>query len=559
MEIDYQQMIFMSLGGLAFFLFAIKYMSDALQNVAGDRMRSFLEKGTRTPLRGVLSGIIVTATIQSSSATTVLTIGLVNSGLLTLRQAIGVIMGANIGTTMTAYLIGFQLEAYALPIAALGVIFMFFFKDKRFTNIGQFLFGFGLLFYGMDIMGEGLKPLKDMEIFSRAMIGVENNSLLGVLIGMAFTGIVQSSAATIGVLQELANQGAITYLQAVPILFGDNIGTTVTALIASIGTSVTAKRAALTHCLFNVIGTLIFLPLFIFGIFPVMVRLFTDYFYVLLPGFEGSWETLNIKMQIAQTHGVFNISNTLIQLPFVGALATLVTKLFPGDDPVVETGPKYLEPRLLSNPAVALGQAGREVLRMGEMAKESMEHAIAYFFTELDKEAEKTAQLEITIDKLEQEIPDYIVKIMEKKVSKLDSALAYTYIQAVNDIERVGDHTENIVELTQSRIKKGIHFSKEAMTDLRKMVDKTKDTFENAMKSLEANDTELAKKVVASDDDIDEMEKVFRRAHITRLNEGICNGDAGAIYLDILSNLERIGDHSVNIAQYVLEDYPEQV
>lgn len=558
MAIDYQQMIFLALGGLAFFLFAIKYMSDALQNVAGDRMRSFLEKGTKTPLRGVLSGIIVTATIQSSSATTVLTVGLVNSGLLTLRQAIGVIMGANIGTTMTAYLIGFQLEAYALPLAAIGVILMFFFKDKKFTNIGQFLFGFGLLFYGMDIMGEGLKPLKDMEFFSQAMRSVDNNSLLGVLIGMVFTGIVQSSAATIGVLQELANQGAITYMQAVPILFGDNIGTTVTALIACIGTSVNAKRAAFTHCLFNVIGTMIFLPLFVLGVFPVMVRLFTDYIYVLLPGFEGSWETLNIKMQIAQTHGVFNISNTLLQLPFVGALATLATKLFPGEEQHTETGPKYLEPRLLSNPAVALGQAGREVLRMGDLAKESLEHAIAYFFTELEKEAEKQAQLEVTINKLEQEIPDYIVKIMEKEVSKLDSALAYTYIQSVNDIERVGDHTENIVELTQSRIKKGIHFSKEAMVDLRKMVDKTRETYENALKCLEANDTELAKKVVASDDEIDEMEKVFRRAHISRLNEGKCNGDAGAIYLDILSNLERIGDHSVNIAQYILEDYPEQ-
>lgn len=557
MEINYQQMIFLSLGGLAFFLFAIKYMSDALQNVAGDRLRAFLEKGTKTPLRGVISGIIVTASIQSSSATTVLTVGLVNSGLLTLRQAIGVIMGANIGTTMTAYLIGFQLEAYALPIAVLGVIFMFFFKNKKFTNVGQFLFGFGLLFYGMDIMGEGLKPLKDLPVFAEAMVGVDNNSLLGVLIGMIFTGIVQSSAATIGVLQELANQGAITYLQAVPILFGDNIGTTVTALIASIGTSVTAKRTALTHCLFNVIGTLIFLPLFIIGVFPVIVRLFTDYLFVLLPGFEGSWATLNIKMQIAQTHGVFNISNTLIQLPFVGALANLVTRLIPGRDvEIMETGPKYLEPRLLRNPSVALSQAGREVLRMGDMAKECLEHAVAFFYTELDKEAEKVAQLEEAINRLEREIPDYVVKILEKKMSKENSNLAYTYIQAVNDIERVGDHTENIIELTQSRINKGIHFSKEAMADLRKMLDKTQETFANAMKCLETNDHELARKVITSDDEIDEMEKIFRRAHISRLNEGVCSGDAGAIYLDILSNLERVGDHSVNIAQYILEEYP---
>ena len=554
MSIDYREMIFAFLGGLAFFLFAIKFMSDALQNVAGDKMRSFLEKGTKTPLRGVLSGMIVTATIQSSSATTVLTVGLVNSGLLSLRQAIGVIMGANIGTTVTAYLIGFKLEQYALPILAVGVLMMFFFKNQKFVNIGQVLFGFGLLFFGMHTMGQGLKPLKDLEFFTNAMIGIENHSLLGVAIGMVFTGIVQSSAATIGVLQELAHQGAITYAQAVPILFGDNIGTTVTALLAAIGTSVTAKRTALTHCLFNVLGTMIFLPLFIIGVFPVMVRFFTDYIYMLLPGFEGSWEMLNIKMQIAQTHGVFNISNTLIQLPFVGVLATLVTKLIPGEDPLLELGPKYLEPRVLTNPPVALGQAGLEVLRMGKMAKESLEHAIAYFLTELKTEAESCHQLEKVINVLEKEIPDYVVKVMGKKLTPEESNLAYTYIQAVNDIERVGDHTENIIELTESRIKKGIHFSIEALADLRKMIDKTTETYDAALKSLETNDYWLAKKVIKNDDEIDDMEKVFRRAHITRLNEGVCNGDAGAIYLDILSNLERIGDHSVNIAQYVLEE-----
>lgn len=550
--IDYEQMIFYALGGLGFFLFAIKYMSDALQTVAGDKLRAFLEKGTKTPIRGVLSGVIVTGIIQSSSATTVLTVGLVNSGLLTLRQSIGVIMGANIGTTVTAYLIGLNLGHYALPIIAVGTGLLFFTKNKKLNNIGQVLFGFGLLFFGMETMGNGLKPLKDLEFFSATMASIENNSLMGVLVGIIFTGIVQSSSATIGILQELAYRGAITYNQAVPILFGDNIGTTVTALIACIGTSVAAKRTALTHCLFNVIGTLIFLPLFMLGIFPEIVRLFTDYIYALIPGFEGTWETLNIKMQIAQTHGVFNISNTLLQLPFVAALATLVTKLVPGEDVITQFGPKYLEPRLLSNPSVALGQAEREVLRMGDLAKQSLKHAVAYFFTELGTEAEKSAQMENVINNLEKEITNYVVKISEKELSQEDSNHAYTYIQAVNDIERVGDHTENIIELTESRIKKNIHFSRDALADLRKMIDKTLETYEGALKCLDDDDHELAQKVIKSDDEIDQMEKMFRRAHIGRLNEGTCNGDAGAIYLDILSNLERIGDHSVNIAQYVL-------
>ncbi|MDX9872064.1 MAG: Na/Pi cotransporter family protein [Clostridia bacterium] len=552
MELNYREMVFFAAGGLAFFLFGIKYMSDGLQKIAGQKMRQLLEKGTKTPLRGVISGMLVTALIQSSSGTTVLTVGLVNSGLMNLRQAIGIIMGANIGTTITAYLIGFKLEEYSLPIIAVGMAMIFFFKHKRVNTIGQILFGFGMLFFGIETMGSGLKPLKDLPIFIDAMTGIENNNLLGVLVGTVFTGIVQSSSATIGILQELSYQGAITYNQAVPILFGDNIGTTVTALLASIGTSVAARRAALTHCLFNVIGAIIFLPLFMLGIFPEIVRLFTDYIYVILPGFEGSWEVLNIKMQIAQTHGVFNISNMLIQLPFVSLLAAIVTKVIPGEDVIFEMEPIYLEPRLLANPPVALGQAGREVLRMGSIAKDAVNHAVAYFFTGLDNEAKTALNLEQIIDNLQKRITDYIVKISEHKLSLEQSNFAYIYIQAVNDIERVGDHATNIIELSQAKDEQGIRFSLEALSDMRQMIDKTMETFAWAMESLENNDLELAQKVIVNDDAIDDMEITFRRAHINRLNEGVCNGEAGAIYIDILSNLERIGDHSVNIAQYVL-------
>lgn len=552
MNLNYQEMIFSFLGGLAFFLFGVKYMSDGLQSVAGDRLRSFLEKGTKTPLRGVISGMLITALIQSSSGTTVLTVGLVNSGLLTLRQAIGIIMGANIGTTITAYLIGLKLEQYALPIMAAGVFMIFFSRNKKIQIIGQVLFGIGMLFFGMETMGKGLKPLRTLPAFTRAMTSIGSNSILGVFVGAVLTGIVQSSAATIGILQELAHQGAINYQQAVPILFGDNIGTTVTALLAAIGASVAGRRAALTHCMFNVIGTLIFLPLISLGVFQEIVRLITDTVYLLLPGVEGSWHTLNIKMQIAQTHGMFNISNTLIQLPFVTVLAAIVTKLVPGEDIITELAPKYLEPRLLSNPPVALGQAKREVLRMGQLAKESFAHSIAYFFTGLDNEAKRSAQLEVMINSLERKITDYIVKISVVKLSLEESNQAYIFMSAVKDIERVGDHTENIIELTELRNDREIHFSIEGLSDMRKMVDKTMETYEWALTSLETLDQELAQKVVRNDDDIDEMEKVFRRTHINRLNEGVCNGDAGAIYLDILSNLERIGDHSVNIAKYVL-------
>lgn len=552
MVIDYRQMLFLALGGLAFFLFGVKYMSNALQNVAGDRLRTFLEQGTKTPLRGVLLGALVTAIIQSSSATTVLTVGLVNSGLLTLHQAIGVIMGANIGTTVTAYLIGFKLEQYALPVLILGVFLLFFFKNRKVINLGQVLFGLGMLFYGMQTMGQGFAPLRDADFFHNLMISVENRAIWGVLVGTTFTALVQSSSATIGVLQELAYQGAITYNQAVPILLGDNIGTTITALLASIGTTVAARRAAISHFLFNFLGTLIFLPLFLLGIFPVMVRLFTNYICFLLPGFGGTWEIINVKMQLAQTHGVFNVLNTLIQLPFVSVLAAIVTRIIPGEGVLAKFEPEYLEPRLLTNPSVALGQVGREVERMGDLATEALKHTSAYFFTGVKAEAEKTLQFEEIINNLQRKITNYIVRISKEKLSDEDNQRAYMYLQTIIDIERVGDHAENIVELTATRIEKNIVFSQNAIDDIQGMFNKTISLYAQAVECLENRDPWLAREIIKGDDLIDQMEKELRRAHIDRLNEGVCSGEAGAIYLDVLSNLERIGDHAVNIAQYVL-------
>lgn len=552
MVIDYRQMLFLALGGLAFFLFGVKYMSNALQNVAGDRLRTFLEQGTKTPQRGVLLGALVTAIIQSSSATTVLTVGLVNSGLLTLHQAIGVIMGANIGTTVTAYLIGFKLEQYALPVLILGVFLLFFFKNRKVINLGQVLFGLGMLFYGMQTMGQGFAPLRDADFFHNLMISVENRAIWGVLVGTTFTALVQSSSATIGVLQELAYQGALTYNQAVPILLGDNIGTTITALLASIGTTVAARRAAISHFLFNFLGTLIFLPLFLLGIFPVMVRLFTNYICFLLPGFGGTWEIINVKMQLAQTHGVFNVLNTLIQLPFVSVLAAIVTRIIPGEGVLAKFEPEYLEPRLLTNPSVALGQVGREVERMGDLATEALKHTSAYFFTGVKAEAEKTLQFEEIINNLQRKITNYIVRISKEKLSDEDNQRAYMYLQTIIDIERVGDHAENIVELTATRIEKNIVFSQNAIDDIQGMFNKTISLYAQAVECLENRDPWLAREIIKGDDLIDQMEKELRRAHIDRLNEGVCSGEAGAIYLDVLSNLERIGDHAVNIAQYVL-------
>ncbi|MBO8158967.1 Na/Pi cotransporter family protein [Thermosyntropha sp.] len=557
MEFSWQEIIFSFLGGLGLFLFGLKFMSDGLQSVAGNRMRTILEQGTKSPIRGVFTGMLVTGLIQSSSATTVLTVGLVNAELLTLRQAIGVIMGANIGTTITAYLIGFNLKEYALPIIALGVLLFMFAKNKRLQLVGQAVFGFGLLFFGLTIMGHGMKPLKDLPFFINLMMSIDNNAIFGVLIGAVFTAIVQSSSATIGVLQELAYQGAVAYKQAVPILFGDNIGTTITALLAAIGTGAAAKRTALTHFIFNMLGTIIFLPLFILGIFEKIVVLFTNYFFTLIPGFAGTWDTLNIKLQIAQTHAVFNISNTLLQLPLVGLLAFIVTKLIPEDkteDEVVEFKPKYIDRIFLSNPPVALAQAYRETLRMAELAVQAFNNAVEYFETRDQKLHQKGMALEETVDNLEREITDYVVLASEKRLSKEDSNRAYIILQSLNDIERIADHSENIIDQADYATKYNVNFSGEAQKELSNIIDMTKETLRLAFRALEKNDKDLARKVMQNERMVEKLQAEYRKAHIRRLNERVCNGNNGAVFLDLLSNIKRINEHCRNIAGYVLDE-----
>jgi phosphate:Na+ symporter len=554
--LNISEIIFSFVGGLGLFLFGLRFMSDGLQSAAGDRMRTILEKGTRNPVRGVLTGALVTALIQSSSATTVLTVGLVNAQLLTLRQAIGVIMGANIGTTMTAYLIGFNLQDYALPILGLGALVFLFASSKKFKVIGQSLFGFGILFFGLTVMGNGMQPLKDLSFFVDLMTSIDNNSIIGVLLGMFFTFLVQSSSATIGVLQQLAYQGAVTYNQAVPILFGDNIGTTITALLAALGASVSARRTALTHFIFNVVGTIIFLPLFLMGAFKKIVVLFTNYFFILLPGFAGTWDTLNIKLQIAQTHAVFNISNTLIHLPLVAVLAFIVTKLIPdrekdADDPY---RPRYIDRRLLNNPSVALSQAKRETLRMAYLAQEAFTNAIEYFNTRQETLVEKGKNLENAINALEREITDYVVLASQKQLSTEESNHAHIILQSLNDIERIGDHCENIIEQATDATLYNVSFSGEARQEMDNILEVTNNTLLLAYRALERQDKSVARQVLAHEEKIDELQATYRKAHIRRLNEGICNGSNGAVFLDMLVNLERIGDHCRNIAGYVLEE-----
>ncbi|WP_053364115.1 Na/Pi cotransporter family protein [Bacillus sp. FJAT-27251] len=541
MEVNVQEMLFSFLGGLGIFLFGIKYMGDGLQKSAGDRLRDILDRFTSNPVMGVLAGMFVTILIQSSSGTTALTVGLVAAGFMNLRQAIGVIMGANIGTTVTAFIIGIKIGDYALPIIAVGAILLFFFKHKKVQHFGQIVFGFGALFYGLDLMSTGMKPLREVQAFTDLTMEMSSNPILGVVIGVLFTVIVQSSSATIGILQGLFGDGLVTLNAALPVLFGDNIGTTITAVLAAIGTSVAARRAAATHVLFNLIGTFIFM---------VLLRPFT----ALIELIQGSLN-LNPEMTIAFAHGIFNVSNTLIQLPFVAALAYIVTKLIPGQDSVIEYKAQHLDPIFIEqSPSIAIGQAKEEVLRMGKFAVQGLEETNLYLKTKNAKHSGTAYQLEDAINNLDRKITDYLVLLSTSSLSNHESKEHGNLMDTVRDIERMGDHFENILELVEYQMANKVKMTDTAMDDLEKMFTLTISTVKNALQAFDQNDKLMAEKVVKKEEEIDKMERSLRKQHILRINEGACSGQAGIVFVDIVSNLERIGDHAVNIADYVLED-----
>lgn len=539
LDLDLQKMIFEFAGGLGIFLFGIKFMGDGLQKSAGDRLRDVLDKFTTNPIMGVLAGIFVTILIQSSSGTTVITVGLVSAGFMSLRQAIGVIMGANIGTTVTAFIIGIDISEYSLPVLFIGAILLFFFKNKKIHNIGQIIFGIGALFYGLELMGNGMVPLHTLEDFQDLTVSMSDNPLLGVVIGTIFTVIIQSSSATIGILQELHGLGLIDLTGALPVLFGDNIGTTITAVLASIGASVAARRAALAHVLFNLIGAAIFL---------VFLPLFTAFIMMLKTNID-----LNPEMTIAFAHGTFNVANTIIQLPFIGLLAYIVTKLIPGEDAMIEYKAKHLDPVFIEqSSSIALGQAKEEILRMGKFALRGLEEAYKYLESHQQKHSEKAYQIEDAINNLDRKITEYLILISRAEMSAFESEEHSALLDTVRDIERVGDHFENIVELVDYQLTNKVKLTESALFDLSEMFTLTIETLKDAISALDDKDTSLAAKVMKSEEQIDKMERTLRKKHILRINEGSCSGQAGIVFVDIISNLERIGDHSVNIAEAVL-------
>ncbi|MCR1934480.1 Na/Pi cotransporter family protein [Clostridium tepidum] len=526
------------IGGLGLFIYGMNLMGDGLQNVAGEKVKVFFEKVTSNPIKGVLTGIVVTGVIQSSSATTVMVVGFVNAGLMTLTQAAGVIMGANIGTTVTGQLVAFNVTAGAPLFVGIGTAIVLFAKKKKTKEIGNIILGFGILFMGMDIMKTAMAPLGESEAFKSLALSLSHNVFLGIVVGMGMTAIVQSSSATIGILIALSSNGVLPLSAALPILFGDNIGTCVTALLASIGASKNARKAALFHLTFNVIGTV----LFAFVLVPLtpFVKIITN----LTPG--------DVGRQIANAHTMFNLINTFVQIWFIKYIVAFVNKMIPGSDPYEKMAPKYIDERLLENPTIAINQTIKEIVRMANKAKENLQLSIDAFEKNDLELVSKVYENEKLINILNKSITTYLVKLNNLKLSDKQLNLVGSMFHVVNDIERIGDHAENIIDLTSEKIQKRIQFSDDATYDIKHLFNYTLDSLTRTIQGFENDDVEISQSVMYVEEKIDSLEKQLRETNIKRLNKGTCNANASAIFLDIINNFERVGDHCTNIAQTVI-------
>ncbi|MEW4354454.1 Na/Pi cotransporter family protein [Streptococcus pneumoniae] len=538
MSINWQQILFTFLGGLGLFLFSIKYMGDGLQQIAGDKLRYYIDKYTSNPFLGVLVGIVMTALIQSSTGVTVITVGLVSANLLGLRQAIGIVMGANIGTTVTSFLIGFKLGDYGLPILFLGAICLFFTKNRTINNIGRILFGVGGIFFALNLMSTAMAPLREVTAFKDYMATLSGKPIQGVFIGTILTIVIQSSAATIGILQSLYAGGLLDLQGALPVLFGDNIGTTLTAVVAVLGANVSAKRVAGAHVMFNVLGT-------------VLCLIFLGPFTAMIEWFQSSLH-LTPEMTIAFAHGSFNVTNTLIQFPFIGTLAYLVTKIIPGEDEVVKYQALYLDTILIKQaPSLALGNAKLELLHLGNYAKSSFELAYDYIRHHGEKVAEKGHKTEEAINTIDEELTRYLIDLSSEPLSQKESEILTNILDSSRDLERIGDHGEALLNMTDYLVKKEITFSDVALEELEGIYQKTLRLIDDALRAVETNDIELAHQLTERHREIDQMEKTLRKTHISRLNKGECTPQAGVNFIDIISHYTRVADHAMNLAEKV--------
>ncbi len=525
-------------GGLGLFLFGIRTMGDGLENAAGAKLKRMLEVLTGNRFLAVLVGFVVTAIIQSSTATTVMVVGFVNAGMMSLAQAVGVIMGANIGTTVTSLLIALNFSSVAAASVLVGVILMLASKKTVVKNLGAIFTGFGLLFLGIDMMSDSMAPLRDSAGFMNFIVTVSESPLrplFGIILGIVMTAVLQSSSASVGVLQTLAMQGLVPLKFSVFVLFGQNIGTCLTALFSTVGAKKNSKRAAVIHLLFNLIGT---------GIF-ILIALLTPYV---------EWiEKLSPDpmAQIAISHIVFNIVSTVVMFPFAKALVKLSCLLVPGkDDSESEMHCKFIDDRLLNTPPFAVMQVSKEVARMAKLACDNFETSAHALINRSDKDLDKVMENEEIINYLNHHITSYLVKLNALDITDSDSDYIARVFHAINDIERVGDHAINLAEAAQHNIGEGLKFSDPAREELNQLCGSVVTLLERSMAAFDnqsLSDNE-AKELSDLEEHIDDLTLECQDSHIFRLNRKECNTEAGMLYLNTITDFERVGDHAINIA-----------
>jgi phosphate:Na+ symporter len=556
-----QNMIFGIMGGLALFLFGMGLMSDGLKKVAGQGLRSLLESLTKRRIIAVLIGALVTALIQSSSATTVMTVGFVNAGLLTLKQALCVVLGANVGTTITAWLVSilgigkFKIAMYALPAIGVGFLMQIGGRTRKFKSSGTILLGLGLLFLGLSFMKEAFDPIKDSPGAQDALIWLGSNVILAVLAGALLTMLLQSSSATTAMIQLLAASGAfgmigdvggdVVLKVTIPFILGGNIGTTITAQLAALRTSRNAKRVAIGHTIFNCLGVLYFLPFVWTGLFSKLVIWITP---LELSDNWGFW----IMVHLAVAHTIFNVFNTVVFMPVISWLEALAMKILPITKMELAAKPVVLERHLFNTPVIALEQAKREIIRMAERAGESVQQAVEGLIAEDGRKLKQAEASEDIIDEFQLAITSYLADLSREQLSEEVSVKLPVFLHTVNDLERVGDHSVNIVEIAERKIGQRITFSEHALGEADRLKKEIDQMSGRVIAALENNDADSARAALVNEANLNKMQIDFRRSHVQRMTEGICSPEAGLIFIDLVDNIEKIGDHLTNIAQAVI-------
>lgn len=546
--------LFGFIGGLGFFLYGMNIMADGMQKTAGSKMSQFLGMLTNNRILAVALGALITAIIQSSGATTVMVVGFVSAGVLNLTQAVGVIMGANIGTTITAWIVSmnqlgdafsmFQPAFFAPLLIGIGALLILFSKKQKSNTIGEILVGLGMLFIGLDFMSASISPYTDAPVFAEAFAILGHNPILGMLIGALVTALLQSSSASVGILQTLALNGVVTTNAAIYITLGQNIGSCVTALISSAGGSRTAKRAAVIHLCFNVIGSIVF------GILLEIV-------FLLRPEIASS----NINaVQISIFHTIFNLTNTALLFPFANQLVKLSGLLVKekatdmaaeGEEAV--TG-KHLDERIFESPAFAVETAALEVVHMGQLTLDNVKCAIDAILSGNLEKAKSVYKTEQTIDNMEKMLTEYLIKVNNLSLTEQQKLIINNLFYSINDIERVGDHAENIAEQAEYMNTHEIQFSETGIEDLRIITEAAYHSFQYAILARETNNMDDVRKVSQYEDQVDSLEEEMREKHIERLSAGNCIPSAGVVFLNLIGNLERISDHAYNLAGYVKDE-----